>query len=53
MIIGAARRSSDIGRCFAATGGAWLLDEQQAVAGGKINLVGMTCRSLCNILAAA
>jgi uncharacterized protein len=34
-----------IGQCFAATGGAWLLDEQQTVAGGKINLVGITCRS--------
>ena len=34
---------ADIGRCFAATGGAWLLDEQQAAAGGKINLVGITC----------
>ena len=39
-----------IGRCFAATGGAWLLDEQQTVAGGKINLVGITCRSFYNIL---
>ena len=38
-----------IGRCFAATGGAWLLDEQQTVAGGKINLVGITCRSFCNV----
>lgn len=40
---------TDIGRCFAATGGAWLLDEQQAVAGGKINLVGITCRSFYNV----
>ena len=38
-----------IGRCFAATGGAWLLDEQQTVAGGKINLVGITCRSFHNV----
>ena len=38
-----------IGRCFAATGGAWLLDEQQTVAGGKINLVGITCRSFYNV----
>jgi len=40
---------TDIGRCFAATGGAWLLDEQQALAGGKINLVGLTCRSFYNV----
>ncbi len=33
-----------IGKNFAATGGAWLLDEQQIVAAGKINLVGITCR---------
>jgi len=38
-----------IGQCFAATGGAWLLDEQQAVAGGKINLAGVTCRSFYNL----
>ncbi len=38
-----------IGQCFAATGGAWLLDEQQAVAGGKVNLVGVTCRSFYNV----
>lgn len=30
-------------KCFNATGGAWLLDERRAVAGGKINLVGVTC----------
>jgi predicted MPP superfamily phosphohydrolase len=35
---------ADIGRGFSATGGAWLLDEQQPAAGGKINLVGLTCR---------
>lgn len=29
-----------ISRCFAATGGAWLLNGQRAVAGGKINLIG-------------
>lgn len=34
-----------IGQCFAATGGAWLLDQQQAAAGGKINLLGATCRN--------
>ncbi len=32
-----------IHKCFAATGGAWLLDEQRAIAGGKINLIGITC----------
>ncbi|MGN6643531.1 MAG: metallophosphoesterase [Verrucomicrobiota bacterium] len=30
---------------FAATGGAWLMDEQQVIAGGKINLLGASCRS--------
>ena len=34
-----------IARCFAATGGAWLLDEQRLIAGGKINLIAATCRS--------
>ena len=38
-----------IRQCFAATGGAWLLDEQKAVADGKINLVGITCRYLYNL----
>lgn len=32
-----------IHRCFNATGGAWLLDEQRTIAGGKINLIGITC----------
>jgi predicted MPP superfamily phosphohydrolase len=32
-----------IHRCFNATGGAWLLDEQRPIAGGKINLIGITC----------
>lgn len=32
-----------IHKCFNATGGAWLLDEQRTIAGGKINLVGITC----------
>lgn len=40
---------ADIGRCFAATGGAWLLDEQLTVADGKINLVGITCQSYYNV----
>ena len=30
-----------IARCFAATGGAWLVDEQRVIAGGKINLLGV------------
>jgi predicted MPP superfamily phosphohydrolase len=33
-----------IHRCFNATGGTWLLDEQRPIAGGKINLIGITCR---------
>ncbi len=32
-----------IHQCFNATGGAWLLDEQRRIAGGKINLIGITC----------
>jgi uncharacterized protein len=28
-------------RSFASTGGAWLVDEQRVIAGGKINLIGM------------
>jgi hypothetical protein len=31
----------DIIKCFAATGGAWLLDEERVIAGGKINLIGV------------
>jgi uncharacterized protein len=31
----------DIIKCFAATGGAWLVDEQRMIAGGKINLIGV------------
>jgi hypothetical protein len=30
----------DIAQCFAATGGAWLMDEHTTIAGGKINLIG-------------
>ncbi len=33
----------DIRRCFAATGGAWLMDEQRFIAGGDINLIGLSC----------
>jgi uncharacterized protein len=29
-----------ISQCFAATGGAWLLDRHQVTAGGKINVIG-------------
>ena len=32
-----------IHKCFNAGGGAWLLDEQRTIAGGKINLIGITC----------
>jgi predicted MPP superfamily phosphohydrolase len=32
-----------IHKCFNATGGAWLMDEQRVVAGGKVNLIGLTC----------
>ena len=32
-----------IRKCFEATGGAWLLDESRKIAGGKINLIGVTC----------
>lgn len=32
-----------IQKCFAATGGAWLIDEHHPVAHGKINLIGITC----------
>lgn len=30
-------------KCFAATGGAWLMDEQHKIADGKINLIGVSC----------
>jgi hypothetical protein len=33
-----------IHKCFQATGGAWLLDEQRIVSAGKINLIGITCK---------
>ena len=32
-----------IHKCFNATGGAWLMDERRVIAGGKINLIGITC----------
>lgn len=31
----------DVFKCFAATGGAWLVDDARVIAGGKINLIGM------------
>ncbi len=31
-------------KCFAATGGAWLLDEARVIAGGRINPIGVSCR---------
>lgn len=31
-------------KCFAATGGAWLLDEEQTTADGQINLIGIAHR---------
>jgi len=33
---------SDIRRGFAATGGGWLMDEHRVIAGGSINLMGMS-----------
>ncbi len=30
-------------KCFAATGGAWLMDQRREIAGGKINLIGLSC----------
>jgi len=30
-----------ISKCFASTGGAWLVDEERIIAGGKINLIGV------------
>jgi predicted MPP superfamily phosphohydrolase len=38
-----------IRECFAATGGAWLLDERRELVknGSKINLIGLTCLQTC------
>ena len=33
-----------VAKCFAATGGAWRLDEARTTAGGKISIIGATCR---------
>jgi predicted MPP superfamily phosphohydrolase len=35
---------ASIAQCFAATGGAWLVDEQTTIANGKINLIGVAWR---------
>jgi predicted MPP superfamily phosphohydrolase len=32
-----------IHKCFNANGGAWMLDEQRKIAGGQVNLIGITC----------
>jgi len=32
-----------IQQCFAGTGGAWLMDQNRELAGGKINLIGIPC----------
>lgn len=32
-----------IRKCFAATGGAWLMDESREIADGRIHLTGITC----------
>ena len=32
-------------KCFAATGGAWLMNENRTVAGGRVNLIGLACNS--------
>ena len=34
---------AEIGKCFAATGGAWLLDERVRTADGKMHIGGVTC----------
>jgi predicted MPP superfamily phosphohydrolase len=34
-----------IARCFAATGGGWLLDRQVTTRDGKLTIIGATCRS--------
>lgn len=34
-----------INKCFAATGGAWLLDDERTIADGKINLIGIAHRN--------
>ncbi len=36
---------AEIAKCFEATGGAWLLDEQRQTSDGKLNVVGASCVS--------
>lgn len=31
-------------KCFAATGGAWLMDESSLICDGRINLIGLSCK---------
>jgi uncharacterized protein len=33
----------DIAKCFAGTGGAWLLDQQRVTGDGKVSVIGATC----------
>ena len=35
----------EMAKCFAATGGAWLLNERRKTADGKINIVGAACNN--------
>jgi uncharacterized protein len=42
----------DIARCFDATGGAWLLDEQRVTPDGKLSVIGLTCQSFKHALPA-
>jgi predicted MPP superfamily phosphohydrolase len=35
----------EFAKSFAATGGAWMLDQQRVIAGGKVNLIGAACVS--------
>lgn len=34
-----------IAKCFAATGGAWLMDQQQITRNDKVNVIGITCKN--------
>lgn len=36
----------EIGECFTATGGGWLLDGQMVTRDGKLSIIGVTCLSL-------
>lgn len=39
-----------IAKCFAATGGAWLMDQNQTTPDGGINLIGITCNKASQAL---